>query len=112
MTRPEGGDGDGGGEGNAKRSTTEGFDDVWGALVDGAAKDVEAGGTKAWTEDVRAERKKDADVKAEEPEPVVGTSETRAWTEEVRAERKKDAPSASASSSALLGPDPEKLRAS
>jgi hypothetical protein len=113
MTRPEGGDGDGGGgEGNAKRSTTEGFDDVWGALVDGAAKDVEAGGTKAWTEDVRAERKKDADVKADEPEPVVGTSETRAWTEEVRAERKKDAPSASASSSALLGPDPEKLRAS
>lgn len=109
MTRPEGGEGDG--EKNAKESTKEGFDDVWGALVDSASPKRDApGATKAWTEEVRAELKREpAPVEEEAP---VGPSVTKMWTEEARAERKREVPpSVVVSSSVLLGPDPERLRA-
>jgi hypothetical protein len=99
----------------------DGFDQLWGKLVDSAstkvaAEDAPEGGTKAWTEGVRAERKRDAEQEgapspAEEPAPK---GATKLWTEAVRAERKGDdtprrRPTPSSSSSALLGPDPERL---
>ncbi len=67
------------------------FDGVWEQLTEGQEAPQEDGGTRAWTEEVRAQRKRDADaVPSVEVAPPSSGDETKLWTEEVRAERKRD----------------------
>ena len=69
------------------------FDEAWESMPESSAESSE-GGTRAWTEEVRAARKHDADATdepTEEPTPP-RTDKTMAWTDEVRGERKRDAP--------------------
>lgn len=71
------------------------FDEAWESMSEPSG-DASDGGTRAWTEEVRGARKRDADAKEEPAEeaPPSRTDETMAWTEEVRGERKREAPEA------------------
>ncbi len=68
------------------------FDEAWESLPDPPGGSE--GGTKAWTEDVRGARKRDADPPEVEDAGPQRTDETKAWTEDVRGARKQDAAAA------------------